>query len=91
MNACSSDHIWDSYMACLKLNGSYVVVQLSLMSVALASKTFMYWAFKKTLQTSNIIKIKDLKTANKDHKKATKQGSRYCSVGIQFLSYKSLF
>jgi len=30
------------------------VVQLSLMSVALASKTFMPWAFKKTLQTSNI-------------------------------------
>jgi len=40
--------------------------------------------------TSNT-KIKDLKTANKDRRKATKQGSRYCSVGIQFLSYKSLF
>jgi len=38
-----------------------------------------------------ILKIKDLKTTNRDRKIATKQGSRYCSVGIQFLSYRSLF
>jgi len=60
------------------------------MSVALASKTFMPWTFKK-LYKLVILKIKDLKTANRDRKKVTKQGSRYCSVGIQFLSYKSLF
>jgi len=29
-----------------------------------------------------ILKIKDLKTTNRDHKKVTKQGSRYSSVGI---------
>jgi len=39
------------------------------MSVALASKTFMPWAFKK-LYKSAILKIKDLKTANRDHKKS---------------------
>jgi len=50
----------------------------------------MPWAFKK-LYKLVILKIKDLITTNRDHKKATKQGSRYCSVGIQFLSYKSLF
>jgi len=33
----------------------------------------------KTLQTRNI-KIKDLNTTNKDLKKVTIQGSRYCSV-----------
>jgi len=45
-----------------------------------------------------ILKIKNLKAVNRYHKKATKQGSRYCSfgsryssVGIQFVSYKSLF
>jgi len=27
-----------------------------------------------------VLKIKDLKTTNRDHKKATKQGGRYCSV-----------
>jgi len=27
-----------------------------------------------------ILKIKDLKTTNRDHKKPTKQGSRYCSI-----------
>jgi len=39
------------------------------MSVALASKTFMPWAFKKTLQTSNI-KNQRLKTTNRDRKKS---------------------
>jgi len=34
----------------------------------------MPWAVK-------ILKIKDLKTLNRDCKNATRQGSRYCSVG----------
>jgi len=38
------------------------------MSVALASKTIMPWAFKK-LYKLVILKIKGLKTANRDHKK----------------------
>jgi len=39
----------------------------------------MPWAFKK-LHKLVILKIKDLKTTNRDHKKATKQGSRCCSL-----------
>jgi len=39
------------------------------MSVALASKTFMPWAFKK-LHKLVILKIKDLKTTNRDRKKS---------------------
>jgi len=66
----------------------------------------MPWAFKK-LYKLVILKIKDLKTFNRHYKKATKQGSRYCSVGsfecvvhmtgdtvqlaFNYLSYKSLF
>jgi len=34
------------------------------------------------LSTLVILKIKDLKTTNRDRKKVTKQGSRYSSVGI---------
>jgi len=45
------------------------------MSVTLASKTFMPWAFKKPLPTIVILKVKDLKTTNRDRKKVTKQGS----------------
>jgi len=52
------------------------------MSVALASKTFMPWVFKKTLQTSNIKNHRFKKLPIGIVKKATKQGSRQCSVGI---------
>jgi len=38
----------------------------------------MPWAFKNKLE---ILKIKDQKTTNRDRKKATNQGSIYCSVG----------
>jgi len=86
MNACSAHHIWDSYMACLKL------------TVVCSGTTVTNWLPKlsclghlKKLYKLVILKIKDLKTVNRDCKKATKQGNRYCSVGIQFLSYKSLF
>jgi len=40
------------------------------MSVALASKTFMPWTFKK-LYKLVILKIKDLKTINRDRKKSS--------------------
>jgi len=38
----------------------------------------MLWTFKKL--KLEIFKINNLKTTNRDRKKATKQDSRYCSV-----------
>jgi len=50
------------------------------MSVALAFQNFHAFGIKK-LYKRVILKIKDLKITDRDRKKATKQGSRYCSVG----------
>jgi len=57
------------------------------MPVALTFESFYALGIKK-LYKLIILKIKDLKTTNKDHKKGTKQGSRYCSVeSVEYLIY----